>query len=117
MTGGKIMFCPQCGKEYSEQVNFCCQCGTALSVPVFAPPKKLMRSRTDSKIAGVCGGLAEYLEVDATLVRIAWLMMAFFVGWGIIGYLIAWIVLPEEPQAQSSAVTAVSATSQPTGSR
>ncbi|MGD0226377.1 MAG: PspC domain-containing protein [Terriglobia bacterium] len=111
------MFCPQCGKEYSERVNFCCQCGTALSIPVCTPAKKLMRSRTDTKIAGVCGGFAEYLEIDATLMRILWLMLAFIGGWGILGYFIAWIVMPIEPLPQTSAVTAGPAMPQPAGTR
>jgi phage shock protein C len=89
------MFCPQCGKEYSERVNFCCHCGTALSAPP-RPSKRLFRSRQDRKIAGVCGGFADYLELDATLVRLIWLMLAFFGGWGVIGYLIAWIIMPQE---------------------
>src|SRR5579862_2633554 len=58
------MFCPQCGKEYTQRVNFCCHCGAALSVPPARPRKKLARSRTDRKIAGVCGGFADYLELD-----------------------------------------------------
>jgi phage shock protein C len=90
------MFCPQCGKEYTERVNYCCQCGAALSVPARATRKKLMRSRTDNKIAGVCGGFAEYLELDSTLVRILWLMLAIFGGCGVLAYIIAWIVMPQE---------------------
>ncbi len=73
------MFCPQCGREYTDRVNFCCQCGAAMFTPV-APRKKLARSRTDNKIAGVCGGVAEYLDVDSTLIRILWLMTALFIG-------------------------------------
>src|SRR5690242_10179750 len=56
-TGGFAMFCPKCGKEYTERVNYCCQCGTSLSGRP-TPPKKLTRSIKDKKIAGVCGGLA-----------------------------------------------------------
>jgi len=111
------MFCPQCGKEYPQRVNFCCHCGTALSVPVSAPAKKLTRSRTDSKIAGVCGGFANYLELDVTLMRVIWLMLAFFGGWGLIGYLIAWIVMPEEPVPQAAAASVVLAVPQPAGNR
>jgi len=111
------MFCPQCGKEYSERVNFCCHCGTALSISVVPVSKKLARSRTDSKIAGVCGGFADYLELDVTLVRIIWLMLAFFGGWGIIGYLIAWIVMPNEPLPQPSAAPAGPAVPQAAGNR
>ena len=109
------MYCPQCGKEYSERINFCCHCGTALSVPASAIHKKLTRSRADHKIAGVCGGFAQYLELDVTLVRILWLMLAFFGGWGIIGYFIAWIVMPEEPVLHAAAVTARPAISQTAG--
>jgi phage shock protein C len=94
------MFCPQCGKEYTERVNFCCHCGTALFKPPAVPPKKLARSRTDRKIAGVCAGFADYLNLDPTLVRLLWLMFVFFAGWGVIGYLIAWIVMPEEAIAK-----------------
>jgi phage shock protein C len=67
------------------------------------PGKKLVRSRTDKKIAGVCGGFADYLDIDATLVRLIWLMLAFFGGWGLIGYLIAWIIMPEAPQTATAA--------------
>jgi phage shock protein C len=79
--------------------------------------KKLTRSRRDKKIAGVCGGFADYLDLDVTLVRIIWLMLAFFGGWGIFGYIIAWIVMPEEPLTQTSMAPAVSPTPQPVGNR
>ena len=79
--------------------------------------QKLTRSRTDKKIAGVCGGFADYLELDVTLVRIIWLMLAFFGGWGILGYFIAWIVMPQEPLPQASAATAESAIPQLAGNR
>ena len=91
------MFCHECGKEYTQRVNFCCHCGAALVTRPTGPAKKLARSRTDHKIAGVCGGFADYFELDVTLVRIIWLMLAFVGGWGAIGYLIAWIAMPEEP--------------------
>jgi len=108
------MFCPQCGKEYSQAVNFCSQCGTEMHPPV-RPRKKLTRSCTDEKIAGVCGGFAEYLDIDSTLVRLVWLAAAFLGGWGLIAYLIAWIVMPEapEPTRIESQVRAPNATSQP----
>ena len=68
------MFCPQCGKEFTSRVNFCCQCGTALFNPP-APRKPLSRSRTDRKIAGVCAGFADYLDIDPSLVRILWVAL------------------------------------------
>lgn len=91
------MFCPRCGKEYAERVNFCCQCGAAMCIPVPTPSKKLTRSRKDEKIAGVCGGFAEYMEIDSTLVRLLWVGLVFFGGWGLIAYIVAWIVMPVEP--------------------
>ena len=108
------MYCPQCGREYVEKVNFCCNCGAS-----FAPraQRRLMRSRTDNKIAGVCGGLAQYLDMDPTLVRLAWVLMAIFVGWGIIGYLIAWIVLPEEPLALPAPQLSTAISPQPASSQ
>lgn len=109
------MFCPGCGREYSQRVNFCCHCGAAMFVPAASstPQKKLCLSRTDKKIAGVCGGLAEYLNLDPTLVRLVWVMLAIFAGWGVLGYLIAWIVLPLEPEPHSSTAVAFPPLSQP----
>ena len=95
------MFCPQCGGEFNERVNFCCQCGGALSAPL-APRKQLYRSRANRKIAGVCAGFAEYLDLDPTLVRILWVMLVIFGGCGLLGYIIAWIIMPEEPLARLS---------------
>ena len=92
-------YCPQCGRSYEEKVNFCCQCGAALFTPA-SPRKKLTLSRRNKKIGGVCGGFAEYLDLDTTLVRLAWVMLALFGGWGLLGYLIAWIIMPEEPLTQ-----------------
>ncbi len=111
------MFCPQCGKEYSQRVNFCCHCGTALSIPACNVNKKLMRSRADKKIAGVCAGFANYFELDVTLVRIIWLMLAIFGGCGVLGYIIAWIVMLEEPLTQAATSTAGSAIPQAAGNR
>lgn len=60
--------------------------------------KKLYRSRTEKMIAGVCGGIAEYYQVDPTLVRLLWagLTLATMVAPGVILYLVAWIIIPEE---------------------
>jgi phage shock protein C len=59
--------------------------------------KKLYRSRDNRMIFGVCGGIAEYFDVDPTLVRLLWLLFALSMGSGILAYLIAWIIIPEEP--------------------
>lgn len=57
-----------------------------------------MRSRTNRKIAGVCAGFAEYFDLNVTVVRVVWLIVALFGGGGILAYIIAWIVMPEEPE-------------------
>ncbi len=59
--------------------------------------KKLYRSRKDSILGGVCGGLAEYFNLDTSLMRIIWAIAMFAGGIGFLPYIIAWIVIPEEP--------------------
>lgn len=59
--------------------------------------KRLYKSRTSRMIDGVCGGVAEYFGVDPTLVRIAWLLLAFMGGMGILLYLVAMILMPKNP--------------------
>jgi phage shock protein C len=63
-----------------------------------AGPKRLFRSRDDSVIAGVCGGLGKYLGVDPVLIRIAAVVLVFAGGAGILLYGIGWIAIPEEPE-------------------
>ncbi len=60
--------------------------------------KKLYKSRTDKKIDGVCGGLGAYLGIDPTVIRLLWIVFACFGGGGILAYIIAMIVIPEEPE-------------------
>lgn len=59
--------------------------------------KKLYRSRKEKMIAGVAGGLAEYFDIDPTLIRIIFVVSLFVGGSGILAYIILWIVVPEEP--------------------
>lgn len=59
--------------------------------------QKLYRSRRQQIIAGVCGGIAEYFQVDVTLVRLAWALIFFAGGTGGLLYLIAWIIIPTAP--------------------
>ena len=56
--------------------------------------KKLYLSENDKKIAGVCGGIAEYFGIDSTIIRIAWIIFVLLGGSGILGYIIAWIIIP-----------------------
>ena len=64
--------------------------------------KKLYRSRKDSKIAGVCGGIAEYFSIDPTIIRLLAVITIFFGGGGIVSYLIAWLIIPLEPSGEES---------------
>jgi len=96
------MYCPNCGKDYSQKVNFCCHCGTAMFTSAQAPKKALTLSRKDKKIAGVCGGFAEFADLDPTIVRIVWLVASIFSGVGFVAYLIAWIVMPLPPELSKS---------------
>lgn len=62
------------------------------------PSARLYRSRSDKLIAGVCGGVASYYKVDASVMRLAWLLITLLGGSGILLYLICWIVIPKEPK-------------------
>jgi phage shock protein C len=59
--------------------------------------KRLYRSRYEKKIGGVCAGLADFFQIDVTVVRLIWVLLAVFAGTGILAYIIAWIIIPEEP--------------------
>jgi phage shock protein C len=62
-------------------------------------PRKLYRSQTQRMLAGVCGGLAEYFNIDATVMRVLFLILAVFGGSGIVLYLVMWIVVPDASKA------------------
>ena len=62
--------------------------------------KRLMRSSIDRKVAGVCGGVAEYLEIDSTLVRLIWVLLIFIpfpVFPALMGYFVCWLIMPQAP--------------------
>ena len=103
------MFCSNCGRE-AECSNYCPFCGTPQRQRVSY--KKLTLSATDSKIAGVCGGIAEYLDFDPTIVRLIWVALSVvpggFVG-GIFSYFLAWVIIPKASVAGSTAADAVQA--------
>lgn len=58
--------------------------------------KKLLRPRDGAMIGGVCAGVARWLGLDATLVRLAWVIMVVLFGTGILVYFICWVVIPQE---------------------
>ena len=59
--------------------------------------KKLYKSSRDKKLCGVCGGIAEYFEIDPTLVRLALVALCFLGFSGVLAYIIAAIIIPESP--------------------
>ena len=68
----------------------------------WAGTRRLTRSRTDKRIAGICGGLAEYFGVDATPLRLLWVILSILCGavvGGVIAYLVAWLIIPPPPEA------------------
>lgn len=66
--------------------------------------KRLYRSRKQRQVAGVCGGIADYLSIDPTLVRLFWALLALIGGPGVILYIILAVIVPEEPEfVQTSA--------------
>jgi phage shock protein C len=60
-------------------------------------PRRLYRSRTDRRISGICGGLAEYFKIDSTLVRLLFVLGLLLVGGTFWAYIVMMIVIPEEP--------------------
>lgn len=60
--------------------------------------KKLVKSSNDKKICGVCGGIAEYFNIDSTIVRLLWVLIICFFGTGIIAYFLAALVMPDAPK-------------------
>ena len=59
-------------------------------------PKKLVKSRTNRTICGVCAGIGDYINVDPTVIRILWVIFSLAGGAGILAYIIAAIIMPEE---------------------
>jgi phage shock protein C len=62
-------------------------------------PRKLYRSRSQRMLAGVCGGLAEYFNVDATLIRVLFLILAVFGGTGLVIDVVMWLIVPDVNKA------------------
>jgi phage shock protein C len=98
------MTCPNCQKEIAAGSKFCYSCGHKLedapaTAPqaAYAPPKRFVRSSNDKKIAGVCAGVADYFDLDPTLVRVLWLLATLIPGPNVLIYIILWIVLPVGP--------------------
>jgi phage shock protein C len=95
------MFCTKCGTELRDQDRFCSSCGagTARGFAAPHPEAKLSRPMSEAKIAGVCAGFARYFALDVTLVRVLWVVITVFPlpCFGVIAYIVAWIVMPKDP--------------------
>jgi phage shock protein C len=89
------MYCNYCGKVIQDDAAVCAYCGIRVGLSIAR--KRLVRPRQGRKIAGVCLGFSEYLDLDITLVRLVWLIASVTTGIGLVAYPIAWIVIPEEP--------------------
>src|SRR5690348_17870012 len=93
---GGSMYCNFCGRTMADDCLYCSACGRQLGARVARRP--LERAREGRKIAGVCMGFARHLDIDVTLVRLVWLVLALASGGlGLIAYVVAWIIIPEEP--------------------
>ena len=99
------MYCNYCGKLIQDDAAVCAYCGVRVGASLART--RLVRPRLGRKVAGVCLGFAEYFDVDVSLVRVVWLVTV-----GFIPYVLAWIVMPEEPLLLSAPVTAQPATNQ-----
>lgn len=94
------MICSGCRREIADYSRFCYFCGRRQAAgPAEGPVRQLHRSISDSKIAGVCGGVAEYLAADSTIVRLIWVAVTLLSGIvpGIVVYLVAWVIMPLAP--------------------
>jgi phage shock protein C len=94
------MTCVRCQRELRDDSTFCSFCGVRLAGGPAAggSAARLTRSRSERKVAGVCGGLAEYLRIDPSLVRAAWIILSVLPGFvvgGVVVYLVAWLIVPD----------------------
>ena len=98
------MYCSNCGKNIDDSSVFCQFCGARVGqqqksarfgIPL--PPRPFARYSNDKKIAGVCGGVARYFDLDSSLVRAGWLLCSLLWGAGLIAYVVLWVAMPLDP--------------------
>ncbi|MBI3695288.1 MAG: PspC domain-containing protein [Acidobacteria bacterium] len=97
------MYCTNCGAALGDGDAFCAKCGKPTGVAGTAPGpppaavRRLVRPMSEKKVAGVCAGVARYMEVDVTMVRVLWLVVAIFtVVPGFLAYFVMWIAMPKD---------------------
>ena len=99
-TRDAVGICVKCGRGVcTEEVVmidgklYCKECSDKLK----EESKRLYRSRKDRVLFGVCGGIAEYFNIDPTIVRLVWVIMTLIYGVGILLYIILTLIVPKEP--------------------
>jgi phage shock protein C len=93
------MYCSTCGKPIDPAARFCSACGTAFQ-PAAAyayPRRQLTRPRANRMVGGVCAAFAQEYGWELSLTRVIVALLIIFTGVGLIVYLAAWIIIPEEP--------------------
>jgi phage shock protein C len=102
------MYCTNCGVQIGNTDNFCRECGHETGLGGFrsqdnsgyVAERRLMRPVNGGKVAGVCAGLAQYFDLDVTLVRLLFVVGTIFsCGVGLLAYIVAWIIMPRESRA------------------
>ena len=84
--------CPYCAEDIQDQALKCRYCGSSLDGSVFS--RTWYRSRRGKMLAGVCAGLAEQFGISVTALRLAAVLFTLFGGWGIIVYVVLWVIMP-----------------------
>jgi phage shock protein C len=103
------MYCRNCGIQIGTEDKYCRECGHQTTVGAesrqqnasgYVDPRRLTRMSSGKKVAGVCAGLAQYFDVDVTLVRLLVVIGVFFsCGLVLLAYIMAWIIMPRDSQA------------------
>lgn len=89
--------CPYCAETIRAEAVKCRFCGSRVDRGVFA--RSWFRRRQGRMIAGVCAGLAEEWGLSITLIRLAFVVATLVGGWGVVVYLVLWVIMPLEPEA------------------
>ena len=106
-TEEDVMTCLRCQRDVAPEASYCPACGApqhGAQAPAWTQ-RRLVRIPAEEKIAGVCAGIADYLDVDVTLVRALWLALSIVPGaivGGIVAYVLAWIVMPAGQATRST---------------